>query len=44
MGNWRLQLNIMNLADEEAVASSILSSLAIANQPRSARLMVQYTF
>lgn len=43
-GNWRFQANAMNILDKEAVASSILASLAIANQPRSVRIMAEYSF
>ncbi len=41
---WRFQVNVNNVLDENGVESSIVASLAQTQRPLSARLTVQYSF
>lgn len=41
---WKAQLNIFNVLDENGVESSIVSSIAMAQRPIGARFTLEYTF
>jgi len=43
-GKWRAQVNVNNVFDGDGVESSIISSIALPQNPRSVRVSLQYTF